>query len=151
MEKFHIYRKPKKRIFLYLFLIIFLLFSLVLTLFYFSQRTNWWGRAVGPTPKKGEVEVENSYLFASPLLARADGKEKIRVTIFILDSEGLGVWGKPVFLGQDEKLAINTIQAVTDDLGRAIFDLSSTTQGEYFLEARVDQLVLPQKVKISFR
>lgn len=134
-----------------LLILLFLLFSLGLMVIFIQERTTFFGRAFGPAPRKGSVEIENSYMFASPLRAQADGTEKIRMTIVILDSEGLGVAEKLVVLGQDARLTINPVQPVTDSLGKAIFDLSSTTAGEYFLEASIDNQVLPQRVRVSFR
>lgn len=140
-----------KKFILPLVLLFFLFFSLSVTIFYISKRTNLLGRAAGPSSQRGEAELENSYLFASPLQARADGKEKIRITVFILDSQGLGVADKSIFLGQNPNLAIEAIGAQTDSLGRAVFDVSSFSPGDYFLEARIGNQVLPQRVKISFR
>lgn len=145
-------KKSSKRGWIAAFLILlFLLFSLGAMVVFIRERTTFFGRALGPPTGTGEVALENSYLFASPLSARADGKEKIRVTIFILDTEGMGVFGQPVFLGRDERLEITQIRGVTDNLGRAIFDIASTTANEYFLEAKVNNQLLPQRVKINFR
>lgn len=134
-----------------LLVLLFLLLSLGLLVVFIQERTTFFGRAFGPTPRKGLVEIENSYMFASPLEAQADGREKIRITVIILDSEGFGVAEKQVFLGQDARLTINAVQQTTDSLGKAIFDISSSASGEYHLEARVDNKVLPQRVRISFR
>lgn len=127
--------------------LLFLLFGLIVGSILVQRRALFLPRAV----EVGKISPENSYVFASPLTAKADGKEKIRVTVFVLDTEGRGVEGKPVFLGQDERLEITSVQAVTDSLGRAIFDVSTTTAAEYFIEARVENRALPQRVKISFR
>lgn len=140
-----------KKVILGILIIIFLLLALAATVVFIRERTTFFGRAFGPSTSAGEVAIDNSYLFASPLQAQADGKEKIRVTVFILDSQGKGVTGEAVFLGQDERLEIFPVQPVTDDLGRAIFDISARTPGEYLIEARVGNQVLPQRVKASFR
>lgn len=131
-------------------LLIILLFSLGGVLFLISQRTTFFGRAYTPA-QKGNVSFENSYLFASPLEAKADGKEKIRLTVFLLDSSGRGVAQEAVFLGEDERLSIYPVQPLTDELGRAIFDISARVPGEYLMEARVGNKVLPQRVRITFR
>ncbi len=144
-------RHSKRGIIWALVILLILLFSLVLTVFFIGQRTTFFGRAFLTTGSLGEVALENSYLFASPLSVQADGREKIRVTIFILDSQGKGVYGKPVFLGQDERLEQTAIQSVTDELGRAIFDISAKVPGEYFIEAKIDNQILPQRVRVSFR
>ena len=131
--------------------LLFLLASLGVMVVFISERTTLFGKAFGPSLKTGIIEVENSYMFASPLVAKADGKEKIRVTVFILDGQGRGVSGKLVSLGEDQRLAIDFVQQVTDSLGRAIFDISATAVADYLLEARVENQVLPQAVRVSFR
>lgn len=142
-----------KKLFLLLVIILILLLSLIFSVYFISSRTTFFGKAYGPPvgSNAAYIRIENCYLFASPLQAKADSKEKIRLTAFILDSQGKGVAGEAVFLNQNEKLEMNSIQAVTDDLGRAIFDLSTSSIGEYIIEAKVGNKTLPQKVKVSFR
>lgn len=141
-----------KKAILVLLIFIFLILLLSLTVFFISRRTSFFGRAGGaPTGEAGLVSIDNSYLFASPLAAAAGNREKIRLTIFVLNSTGLGVRGEAVFLGENEKLTVTAVQPVTDDLGRAIFDVSASLAGEYLMEARVGGKVLPQRVRISFR
>ena len=139
-----------KKIILGIAIVIFLLLALAATVVFIRQRTAFFGRATAPSVG-GEIALDNCYLFASPLQAQAGGKEKIRVTAFILDSQGKGVTGEAVFLGQDERLEITPVQTITDNLGQAIFDISSKTPAEYLVEARVGSQVLPQRVKVSFR
>lgn len=98
-----------------------------------------------------EVWLENSYVFASPLTAQGNGKEKIRITVFILNNQGLGIAGKLVLLTQNNQLKVDGVQGVTDSLGRAFFDVSSDVAGEYLIEALVDGRKIPQTVKVSFR
>jgi len=138
-----------KKTTLILLVLFFLLFSLGGLVIFVSQRTTFFGRAY--TPRLGtNFSPQNSYLFASPLRAAADGQEKIRITVFLLDSSGRGVAGQTVFLGQNERLTISPVQPTTDELGRAIFDISSQAAGEYLIEARVGNEILPQRIKISF-
>lgn len=136
---------------LVIFLLLLFLLLLFLSVRFVSQRTSFFGRAFGPSDSEGSLVLENCYLFASPLQARADGQEKIRVTIFALSNQGKGISGEAVFLGEDNRLELTAVQSVTDELGRALFDLSSTVVGEYLIEARVGNQVLPQKVRVSFR
>jgi len=139
-----------KRGVLILLALLLLLFSLGGLVMVISQRTSLFGRAYTPGNAGGLVSLENSYLFASPLSARPDGQEKIRITVFLLDSSGRGVAGQTVFLGQNERLTISPVQSTTDELGRAIFDISSQTAGEYLIEAQAGNEILPQRVKITF-
>ncbi len=94
--------------------------------------------------------IDNSYLFVTPLRARANGQEKIRVTIFVLNNQGLGVMGKKVFLAEDNTLTIETIQGLTDSLGKAYFDVSTTKPGEYYVAVSIDNIALNQKAHLSF-
>jgi len=144
-------KSSKKGIILAIIIFLILLFSLGAAITFVKQRTSFFGRAFTPGGSVGEIALENSYLFASPLQAQVGIKEKIRVTIFILDSQGKGVYGQPVFLGQDGRLEITPVQAVTDELGRAIFDVGAKVPAEYLIEAKVNNQILPQRVKVNFR
>jgi len=93
---------------------------------------------------------ENSYLFVSPLRAAANNQEKIRVTVFVLNNQGLGVSARNVSLENQPNLRIEGVQAQTDSFGKAVFDISSNKPGEYFLGVQVDGRNLPQKVRLSF-
>lgn len=151
LEELREKKKSKKGLVLAIIILLILLFSLWVGVFFIGQRTVFWGRAFTPGTGAGEVVLDNSYLFASPLSAQSGGKEKIRVTVFLLDSQGRGVPGKVVFLGQNEKLKIDSVQAVSDNLGRALFDISSVSAADYLIEASVDNQTLPQRVKLNFR
>lgn len=126
---------------------LFLLLILALTVYLVNQQTKLAGRAA----QAGILSLENSYVFASPLLAQANGEEKIRITIFALDSQGVGVPEKTVFMGQNKNLTVEPIQSQTDSLGKAVFDLSSSAAAEYFIEVQIEGRTLPQTVKVSFR
>lgn len=141
-------KKSRKGFIAALALLLIVLLSLWLTVFFIGQRTSFFGRA--KTVSSGEIALENSYVFASPLSARADGKEKIRITVFVLDSQGRGVYGQSVFLSRDERIEVRDVQVTTDNLGRTIFDISTLSPADYFLEALVDNQILPQKVKVNF-
>lgn len=97
-----------------------------------------------------DISADNSYVFTNPLKAQADGKEKIRVTVFILNSQGLGVLGKNVSISLDSHLILDAVQPATDQSGKALFDISSSTPGEYYLEVSVDEFKLPQKTRLTF-
>jgi len=144
-------KTSRKGLIFTLVVLFIVLLSLGLTVFFISQRTTFFGRASSPSLSSGEVALENSYIFASPLSAKADGKEKIRITVFILDSQGKGVYNQAVFLGEDERLVIKEVQPITDTIGRALFDVSSTVATDYFVEAQVNSQLLPQRIKVTFR
>jgi len=94
--------------------------------------------------------IDNSYLFVTPLRAKANNQEKIRITVFVLNNQGLGVMGRRVSVGADANLNAEAIQALTDSYGKAFFDIAGTKAGEYFLEVTVDDTKLKQKAHLSF-
>lgn len=132
---------------LFLFLVILIVF---ISSFVIGERSSFFGRATSGVAE-GEVSTDNSYLFASPLQAKAADSEKIRVTAFILNSKGLGVSGKIVIITSDKGINVTQVQAVTDSYGKAIFDVTATNPGEYLIEAKIGTSVLPQKIKVSFK
>jgi hypothetical protein len=93
---------------------------------------------------------ENSYIFITPLQARANGQEKIRLTVFILNDQGLGILGKKIYINRNEALNIEEIQSLTDNFGKAYFDISSNKPGDYYLEIKVDGETLNQKAHLVF-
>jgi hypothetical protein len=134
----------KNLIFLILFLLILVSFSFFFGLYevrFFKSRAS---------VSQASFSVDNSYLFVSPLRAKANGQEKIRITVFVLNNQGLGVLGKEVFLSRDPSLSVDIIQGQTDSFGKAVFDVTSTKPGEYYLEVFVDGQKLPQKAHLSF-
>jgi hypothetical protein len=94
--------------------------------------------------------VDNSYIFVSPLRAKANNNEKIRLTVFILNNQGLGVGGKKINIANNKNISIEAIQGITDVYGKAFFDISSSIKGEYFLEVTIDGTALKQKAHLSF-
>ena len=98
----------------------------------------------------GSFSIDNSYVFVTPLTASANGQEKVRLTVFILNNQGLGVLGKKVFISPDSALSIESVQGLTDSYGKAYFDISSQKAGEYYLEVKADDIALNQKAHLSF-
>lgn len=145
-------------------LIIVGIFVLILLLFlYLVRRPALFGsfarsdtEIVSTSPGKSSVtspqsiSYENSYLFASPLKA-STGSERVRVTAYILDGQGMGIAGKKVTLGNNDKgLQVFIITDITDDSGRATFDVSADSAGLFLIEASVDGKALTQRVTVSF-
>jgi hypothetical protein len=134
----------KHLIFLILFLLILVSFSFFFGLYevrFLKSRAS---------VSQASFSVDNSYLFVSPLRAKANGQEKIRITVFVLNNQGLGVLGKELFLSPNPDLSVDIIQGKTDNFGKAFFDVASTKPGEYYLEVSVDGQKLPQKAHLSF-
>ena len=103
-----------------------------------------------PINVPGGVVIENSYIFASPLTANANGVDRIRITIFILDGTGSGIPDKTVTLTGTGSLVVYSVQAVTDTIGRALFDVAAGSEATYEIGAMIDGAVIPQKITITF-
>jgi len=102
-------------------------------------------------PADGIFSANNSYIFASPITATADGVSPIRISVFILNSRGLGIAGKKVSLASTPQLKYSYSEQITDSFGRAIFEAVSQTPGDYSITAATSNVTLPQQVSISFR
>lgn len=118
-----------------------------ITAFGFYEVKFFTGRA---SVSQASFSIDNSYIFSTPSQARANGQEKIRLTVFILNNQGLGVLGKKIFIGTDPSLNIEAIQGLTDNYGKAYYDISAIKAGEYFLEIRVDDTALKSKARLVF-
>ncbi len=132
----------------YLIIILFLSLALIASLFLVLKTTVFVKKA--STSNQSTVVLENSYIFVSPLQAKADNKEKMRLTVFILDGRGLGVPNQIVNLSTSAKISITEIQKTTDDSGKAVFDLSSNISGQFNISAKTQSGTIPQQVKVVF-
>ncbi|MFZ2152891.1 MAG: Ig-like domain-containing protein [Microgenomates group bacterium] len=129
-----------------IYIIIFLILALIGSLTLVLRSTIFVGKATG----SASVASGNSYLFASPLQAKADGREMIRITAFLLDGRGVGVANQTVDLHTSPSVTIKTIQAITDDSGKAVFDISSSQISQVTISASHNGQTLPQTVKVTF-
>ena len=121
--------------------------ALIVALFLVVRTTTTYQRAASTS---STITLENSYLFASPIQAKADGKEMIRLTVFLLDGRGLGVANQTVDLDLPATVTIQNQQEISDQNGKAIFDISSNIAQSVNVAAKVGSSKLPQKIKITF-
>lgn len=125
-------------------------FFLTLSVSLALSRTSLTGRAAGPGVS-GVFSPENSYIFASPITAKAKSGASIRVTVILLTTEGLGVRGQEVSIASGLPLTVTPVNAISDDFGRAIFDVNASNPGDYTITAATQGVSLLQKVSISFQ
>lgn len=124
------------------------------TLFLVGRTTIFQKRAF---TSSSSYVLENSYLFASPLQAKAgnkttpaDHREQIRLTVFLLDGRGLGVASQTVSLQLPTNITIINQQEITDSTGKAVFDITSSSAQTFYVTATVGGAKLPQKVRVVF-
>lgn len=135
----------KKQLWLIITLILVGLLSA--SFFWIYEGKNFIGRA---SMIQTSFSIDNSYVFATPLQAEANGQESIRVTVFVLNDQGLGVPGRNVSINVPGSVVQKAVQQVTDQYGKAVYDLTSGKAGEYYLEIVIDTISLPQKVRVTF-
>lgn len=128
--------------------ILFFLILISFSIFFFFYETRFFGSRA--SMNQVAISADNSYVFVAPLVAKADGLQKERVTVFVLNSQGAGVYGKKVSLTANQHLLISEVQPTTDQTGKAVFDFASSVAGEYYLEVQIDSTTLPQKAHLSF-
>ena len=135
----------KKLVFLLIFALIFLI---GLTSFFWLYEVQFKSTRASINPSS--FSVDNSYIFVTPLRAKANNQEKIRITIFVLSNQGLGVAGKKVSIPMSPGISSEATQGLTDQYGKAFFDVSSTIKGDFNFDITVDDIPLKQKAHISF-
>jgi hypothetical protein len=140
------------------FLIIFILLLSIISLFFIAQRLV--PRVIvylTQAARSNKYSLSNSYVFGAPLSAPADGKTRVMVNAFVLNDEGRGVEDVTVELqvvpkeGSTGTPQVNQVQPVTDNFGKAVFEVSSTSVGQYVATAVVDGMEIPQTVTLTFR
>ncbi len=125
-----------------------LLFLVIFSSFFWFQEVKYFRTRADVS--KASFSVDNSYLFVSPLKAQANGLEKVRLTAFVLNNQGIGVLGKRVTVSGNKSLKIENIQAITDQYGKAVFDISATAKSECYLDVQVEGQNLKQQAHVSF-
>jgi len=94
-----------------------------------------------------KVSISDSYLLGGDILAKADGADKSMVNVYVLDKSNKGVKGVQVSLsGMGQEL-----EELSDVDGKAVFELTSTTEGTFELTASVGGVPLTKTLKVTFR
>ncbi len=108
--------------------------------------------------KPKDYSLSNSYVFGAPLVVSADGQTKVRISAFLLNSQGIGVPDKLISLtvapktaGTEGEVQIKEVQPGTDKFGKTVFEIVSDYPGQFVVTALVDGLEFPQSVTVTFR
>lgn len=130
----------------FIMLIIILLF-IFLTGYWLYQATYYSNRAQATL---STVSIDNSFTSTNPLKALANTKEKIRLTVYVLNDQGLGASDRKTTLSTDKNLFVEDVQSVTDQYGKAIFDISTNTRGIFSIDVYVDGKLLKNRATVNF-
>lgn len=94
-----------------------------------------------------KVSINDSYLIGGDILAKADGVDKSIVNVYVLDKNSKGVKGVQVSLsgiGQE-------MEGLSGADGKAVFELTSATEGVFELTASIGGVPLAKTLKVTFR
>jgi hypothetical protein len=95
------------------------------------------------------VSFTNSLILGERVLVAADGTEKVKVNVFVMDDSGRGILGRSVqLLGEVGGLPMT---AVTGNEGVASFEFGSKKEGVFEIGASIEGVDLGKKVKVTFR
>ncbi|MBI3619716.1 Ig-like domain-containing protein [Candidatus Roizmanbacteria bacterium] len=127
--------------------IFILTFTLFTTLLVFKGPIARFTRA----SEEYNVSADNSILLGCPLILKADGLANCTIYSFITSKKGTPLANKNVRLSTSLGL-LTPPSAVTDNTGKAQFNLTSTTPGVAIVKATVEDVtVLTHPIKITFQ
>lgn len=100
-----------------------------------------------------EVSTGNSLAVSTPSCVAGDGDEKTRLMIYCLNGQGLGEPGvttvvKPA--SNVQGLQITPVRATTDETGRAIFDMTSSSKGMVEVSIWCGDVLIKESHRLCF-
>ena len=95
------------------------------------------------------ISLSDSYVIGAQLLAVADGKEEVKVSVFLRDSSGKPISNKMVSVFGLSSMEDTPV--ATDESGKAVFSGTSKIAGQFTILAQTDAGQLPGKVVVTFK
>ncbi|MGB9883553.1 MAG: Ig-like domain-containing protein [Microgenomates group bacterium] len=129
-----------------LLILFVLIFSLFISYIVFNKQIATFTRA----SEEQVASSQSSLIFAWPLIAKADGKSKVTINVFVRNAKNVPLANKLVTLNTDlGSVEINNI--TTDKTGKATFYLISNQTGLAQITALVDNKIqLDQTITVKF-
>lgn len=84
------------------------------------------------------------------MVAVADGKDMVRVNVFVLDNVGKPVAKKLVSISGMENIK-PVAGGISDESGKATFEMTSTVEGVFPVEASIEGISIGKKLSVIFR
>jgi hypothetical protein len=97
----------------------------------------------------GVVDITQSYILGSKIMAEPDGVDDCIVNVFVADENGIALSNKKIELIGAEK--IDPVFGISDLEGKVTFRVFSNKATQYTLKATVDNKLLPRELTITFR
>jgi len=82
-------------------------------------------------------------------LCRADGEDKCKVNVFLLDKDGKPVVGKSVSM--EGGAEIDTLNQLSDKDGKVSFEINSMIEEQVDMQATYQNVPLGSSVTVTFR
>ena len=95
------------------------------------------------------VSLTDSYVIGERILCKADGEDKCKVNVFLLDKNGKPVVGKGASMTGGAE--IETLNQLSDRDGKVGFEISSRTEGQVGLQVTHQSVPLGSSVTVTFR
>lgn len=138
-----------KRLFLLFLMILLPLFVIISGYFVLEERTY----ILRSRATVQEVSTGNSLAVSTPSCVAGDGDEKTRLMIYCLNGRGLGEPNVSTSVrpnGNVQGLQIIPVRATTDETGRAIFDITSNSQGMVEVSIRCGDVLIKENHRLCF-
>jgi len=97
----------------------------------------------------GTVDISQSYILGSRIMADADGTDSCVVNVFVADKNGIALPGKKIELYGAEK--IDPVFGISDEEGKVTFRIFSDRATQYTLGAKVDNAILGRELVVTFK
>jgi hypothetical protein len=128
-------------------IVVFILILVLFTVFLYEERSF----TLQSRAQLSLISQENSFFFVTPTCALADGKQRARLTGFILNNTGRGTRNLLCDVRvRDYNMQIHTIQALSDEYGRVIFDLSTDNPGIYDIQIFCNDTLVSDSQRACF-
>lgn len=100
-----------------------------------------------------KISGDNSLAVSTPTCAKADGESITRLQVYCLNTRGLGGPNIRVSVAPTshaQSMSIRAVQGTTDQTGKAIFDITSSTEGIFDLTIKCGDVLIQNNHRACF-
>ena len=97
----------------------------------------------------GVVDLSQSYILGSKIMAKPDGEDACIVNVFVADKNGIALPNKRIELDGADK--IDPEYGLSDQEGKVTFRVFANKASQYTLKAMVENQALPRELTVTFR
>ena len=87
---------------------------------------------------------------ADKVVAKPDGKDTVTISVFVKDENNIGIVNKAVNIKGVANLNIKIVSGMTDNQGKAVFEINSKKIGKYTIIALVEEIPLEKELTVVF-